>query len=98
MAVNSLLIKKQHSMKKVFIIAAISASIAICSCKGNGSTDADANASSSDTTKGLNDGNGAPGSGSGSAGAGTVGDTTLTPQDTVNGAPLRNGQDSAKHQ
>lgn len=74
-------------MKKSFFIAAFSICVAIAGCKGNGSTGADSNVSPNDTTKGLNDGNGAPGSGSGSAGAGTRGDTTLTPQDTVNGAP-----------
>lgn len=59
--------------------------IAVTACKGNGST---SGSNTVDSAKGLNDGTGAPGSGSGSAGAGTVGDTTTTPQDTVNGAPL----------
>jgi len=84
-------------MRKALIIAAVALSVAIGGCKGNGSTNADGDVSSTDTTKGLNDGNGAPGSGSGSAGAGTVGDTTLTPQDTVNGAPLPKGPDTTKH-
>jgi hypothetical protein len=80
----------------MILIGALSLCIAIGGCEGNGSTDADADASAADTTKGLNDGNGAPGSGTGSAGAGTVGDTTLTLQDTVNGAP-RPKPDTTKH-
>ncbi|GGH08924.1 hypothetical protein [Mucilaginibacter phyllosphaerae] len=85
-------------MKKLIIIGALSACVAIGGCKGNGSTSGKSDISSSDSTKGLNDGNGAPGSGTGSAGAGTVGDSTLTQQDTVNGAPLPQGPDTAKHQ
>jgi hypothetical protein len=73
-------------MKKHILIAALSVCIALGACKGNGSTDSDADTHKTDTP-GLNDGTGAPGSGTGSAGAGTRGDTTLTPQDTVNGTP-----------
>jgi|GEM_PF-5862058 hypothetical protein len=84
-------------MKKFILIATLAVGMAVVGCKGNGSTSAGGDVSPSDTTKGLNDGNGAPGSGSGSAGAGTRGDTTLTPQDTVNGAPVPNGSDTTKH-
>ena len=84
-------------MKKLFFIGALSLCIAISGCKGNGSTSGKNDASPSDSTKGLNDGNGAPGSGSGSAGAGTVGDSTFTPQDTVNGAPKPKAPDTSKH-
>jgi hypothetical protein len=84
-------------MKNLIITGALLLCIALSGCKGNGSTDADADASATDTTKGLNDGNGAAGSGTGSAGAGTVGDTTFTQQDTVNGAPNRQKTDTTKH-
>jgi hypothetical protein len=85
-------------MKKLFFIAVMSLAIATSGCKGNGSTGADSDASSADTTQGLNDGTGAPGSGTGSAGAGTTGDTTVTPQDTVNGAQRSKQLDTSRHQ
>jgi hypothetical protein len=84
-------------MKKIFFIGAMALCIAISGCKGNGSTGADSNASPSDSTKSLNDGTGVAGSGTGSAGAGTVGDSTSTPQDTVNGAATPVRPDTAKH-
>jgi hypothetical protein len=84
-------------MKKNIWIFFITASIAIIGCKGNGSTGANDNDGKSDSVN-LNDGTGAPGSGTGSAGAGTVGDTTLTPQDTPKGAPLPKKPDTVSHQ
>ncbi|MFD0764368.1 hypothetical protein ACFQZI_05860 [Mucilaginibacter lutimaris] len=81
-------------MKKYIWIFLIAAGAATYGCKGNGSTSGSNDAGKSDSVS-LNDGNGAPGSGTGSAGAGTVGDTTLTPQDTVNGAPLPKKPDTS---
>jgi hypothetical protein len=83
-------------MKKHIIIVVLGLGMALGACKGNGSTGAATKSAKSDSP-GLNDGTGAPGSGTGSAGAGTVGDTTFTPQDTVNGAPKPKKPDSSKH-
>ncbi|MBB5394756.1 MULTISPECIES: hypothetical protein [unclassified Mucilaginibacter] len=84
-------------MKKLFVIAVLSVCTVLSACKGNGSTSTDTTSTMSDTTTGLNDGTGAPGSGTGAAGAGTVGDSTATPQDTVNGAPQPQRPDTMKH-
>jgi hypothetical protein len=84
-------------MKKYFWLICIVANLLMFGCKGNGSTGAKSNAGESDSTTGINDGTGAPGSGTGSAGAGTVGDTTRTPQDTVNGAPAPQRPDTPSH-
>jgi hypothetical protein len=81
-------------MKKYIWIFFITAGMAVLGCKGNGSTGANSNDGQSDSVS-LNDGTGAPGSGTGSAGAGTVGDTTLTLQDTVNGAPIPKKPDTS---
>ena len=83
-------------MKKYIIIVALGLGMALGACKGNGSTGGDTESAKSDSP-GLNDGTGAPGSGTGSAGAGTVGDTTFTQQDTVNGAPQPKKPDTSKH-
>ena len=82
-------------MKKYLFLTMIAASLSLIGCKGNGSTDGKSNAGEDSVS--LNDGTGAPGSGTGSAGAGTVGDTTQTPQDTVNGSPQPKKPDSTDH-
>jgi hypothetical protein len=87
---------RRFIMKKYFFIGVIALCVALGACKGNGSTGASSDAGKSDSP-GLNDGTGAPGSGTGSAGAGTVGDTTFTPQDTVNGAPKPKKPDTSGH-
>lgn len=81
-------------MKKYIWILGVTISVGLMACKGNGSTGASDEKPGSDSVN-LNDGTGAPGSGTGSAGAGTVGDTTRTPQDTVNGAPGPKAPDTA---
>jgi len=83
-------------MKKLIWMCCITACTITFGCKGNGSTNGSNNAGEKDSV-GINDGNGAAGSGTGSAGAGTVGDSTLTQQDTASGAPLPKAPDTASH-
>ncbi|MFD0791998.1 hypothetical protein ACFQZX_00135 [Mucilaginibacter litoreus] len=82
-------------MKRLIITVVLGTALMLGACKGNGSTSGDADAGKSDSVS-LNDGTGAPGSGTGSAGQGTVGDSTQTPQDTVNGAPQPKSSDTLK--